>query len=134
MFEKPRSEKGFLTGRVVVIEDDDSVRRSLTMMLRARGFTVKVYRSGVELLSNRTPIDAHCMLVDYKMPRVDGLTLLSRLREAGNVTPALMMTGFFSSTLRGRALDAGYSEVLEKPMHSASLMSWISGTIAPAAA
>jgi two-component system response regulator FixJ len=103
------------------------------MMLRARGFTVEVYRSGVELLSNRTPIDAHCMLVDYKMPRVDGLTLLSRLREAGNVTPALMMTGFFSSTLIGRALDAGYSEVLEKPMHSASLMSWISGTIAPAA-
>ena len=122
-----------ITGRVVVIEDDENVRRSLTMVLRARGFAVEVFRSGVELLSNRTPIDAHCMIIDYKMPRIDGLALLSRLREAGNTTPALMMTGFFSTTLRDRALEAGFAEVLEKPMQGAPLMTWITETIKKAA-
>jgi FixJ family two-component response regulator len=122
-----------ITGRVVVIEDDENVRRSLTMVLRARGFAVEVYRSGIELLSNRTPIDAHCMIIDYKMPRIDGLTLLERLREAGNATPALMMTGFFSSTLRERALSVGYDDVLEKPMQGPTLLSWITETIKKAA-
>lgn len=126
-------DKRPITGRVVIIEDDENVRRSLTLVLRARGFAVEVYRSGVELLSNRTPIDAHCMIIDYKMPRVDGLALLERLRDAGNATPALMMTGFFSSTLRERALSVGYDDVLEKPMQGPTLLSWITETIKKAA-
>ena len=103
------------SGRIVLVEDDEDVRRSLTLLLRARGFTVEVYRSGVELLSNRVMPQADCFLIDYKMPKIDGLELLSRLRESGVLAPALMITGFFSNTLKARAEAAGYSDVIEKP-------------------
>lgn len=103
------------SGHIVLVEDDENVRRSLTLLLRARGFTVEVYRNAMELLTNRSMPRADCYLIDYKMPRMDGLDLIKRLRELGVVAPALMITGFFSNTLKARAEAAGFSDVIEKP-------------------
>ena len=96
--------------------------RSLNMLLRTRGCSVDVYSNGFELLERRKPHEADCLLIDYKMPRMDGLILLRLLRAKGDETPALMITGFFSHTLRAQALEAGYAEVLEKPTAPAILM------------
>ena len=110
------------SGKIVLVEDDDDVRRSLTLLLRARGFTVEVYRSGVELLSNRRLPDADCYVIDYKMPRIDGLELIAKLRAIGLTIPALLITGFFSNTLKARACEAGYHDVIEKPPLNRALM------------
>lgn len=117
-------------GRVVLIEDDDEVRRSLTLLLRARGFSVDVFRNGMEILSNRSLPQSDCMLIDYKMPGMNGLALLRKLREAGLQTPALMITGFFSNTLLQRAKDAGYSDVVEKPGLEKGLVNKIAALVA----
>ncbi|MEM0985250.1 MAG: response regulator [Pseudomonadota bacterium] len=101
--------------RVLLIEDDEDVRRSLTMMLRARGYALDVYESGLELLSTGYLPDADCILIDYKMPKINGLQLLTRLREAGFFAPALLITGFYSHELEQKARDAGYAAVIEKP-------------------
>jgi len=119
------SGRSFESKRIVLVEDDPDVRHSLTMLLRARGFTVDVYRSGIELLSNRHLPDADCMLIDYKMPRLDGLELIKRLRQAGSTIPALLITGFFSNTLNTRALEAGFNGIVEKPSIGDSLISEI---------
>lgn len=111
--------------RVVLVEDDEYVRRSLTMLLRARGLAIDVYRGGVEFLSNRGPHGAHCLLIDFKMPGIDGLTLLERLRYQGDVTPALLLTGFYSNTLKARALEIGFANVLEKPTPPGLLLNQI---------
>ena len=105
------------------------MRHSLTMLLRARGFSVDVYRSGIELLGNRHMPDADCMLIDYKMPRLDGLELIRRLRQAGSTIPALLITGFFSNTLSNRAKEAGFNGVVEKPSIGDSLISEIAGVM-----
>ncbi len=117
------------TGHIVIVEDDEDVRHSTTLMLRARGFTVDVYRSGSELLSNRFLPPADCLLIDYKMPRIDGLELLPRLRAAGLQAPALMITGFFSTTLRKRAQLAGYVDLVEKPAPALVLLEHIAAII-----
>lgn len=118
------------SGHIVLVEDDENVRRSLTLLLRARGFTVEVYRSPAELLTNRTLPKADCYLIDYKMPKMDGLDLIKRLRELGILTPALMITGFFSNTLKARAKDAGYADVIEKPPVGSALLDRLAAVMA----
>lgn len=118
------------SGHIILVEDDENVRRSLTLLLRARGFTVEVYRSAVELLTNRTLPKADCYLIDYKMPNMDGLDLIRRLRELGIKAPALMITGFFSNTLKARAEDAGYADVIEKPPVGSALLDCLNAVMA----
>lgn len=62
-----------------------------------------------------------CLLIDYKMPRIDGLELMRRTREINDQTPAIMITGFYSDSLQERALQVGYSSVVEKPSTPAVL-------------
>ncbi|MEO0881953.1 MAG: response regulator [Pseudomonadota bacterium] len=107
--------------RVLLIEDDQEVRRSLTLMLRARGYALDVYESGLALLAAGYLPQADCIIVDYKMPKVDGLQLLGRLRDAGLRAPALLITGFYSDKLDQRSRRAGYSRVLEKPVTADTL-------------
>ena len=115
--------------RLVLIEDDENVRRSTTMMLRARGYKVDAYRTGTEFLLNARDHGCDCLLIDYKMPRVDGLEVIRRLRGKQDTTPAIMITGFYSETLRTKALSAGFSDVLEKPTLPSSLVEMIQRTV-----
>ena len=100
--------------RVALVEDDEEVRYSLMMLLRSRGFAVDSYRNGMEILMNQPSLQVDCLLIDYKLPRFDGVDLLEKMRLAGDTTPAILITGFYSTTLKERALKAGYATVVEK--------------------
>ena len=115
--------------RLVLIEDDDNVRRSMTMVLRARGFPIDAYRSGTEFLLMRGQHGGDCLLIDYKMPRIDGLELMRRLRAIDDQTPAIMITGYYSDVLQARAISVGYSSIIEKPTRPAALIQLIRETI-----
>jgi FixJ family two-component response regulator len=66
--------------------------------------------------------DHFCLIADYLMPDLDGISLLGRLREQGWSGPALLITGHFDATLDKRAQAAGYSAVFEKPLRSEQLI------------
>lgn len=108
--------------RLALVEDDESVRRSMTMMLRARGFQIDAYRNGTEFLLMDGQHGADCLLIDYKMPRIDGLEVMRRVRALDDQTPAIMITGFYSTSLRERALSAGYANIVEKPTTPTALI------------
>jgi len=114
---------------ILLIEDHDEVRQSLTLVLRSNGYSVDAYRNGLELLSTRQSLSAQCALIDYKMPVVDGLELLTRLRARGFSKPALMITGVASTTLKARALAATFSGVLLKPLNPRELVEQIAAQI-----
>lgn len=118
-----------LSSRLVLVEDDENVRRSMTMLLRARGFQIDSYRSGTEFLMMQGQHGGDCLLIDYKMPRIDGLELMRRLRQKDDQTPGIMVTGFYSETLRNRALTAGYANILEKPSTPTILIEMIRETL-----
>lgn len=115
--------------RLVLIEDDENVRRSMTMFLRARGYQIDPYRSGTEFLMMRGQHGGDCLLIDYKMPRLDGLEVIKRLRQRDDTTPAIMITGFYSETLRQKALSNGFADVVEKPTTPDALISTIQNTL-----
>lgn len=118
------------SARLVLVEDDESVRRSMTMFLRARGFQLETYRSGTEFLLMQGQHGGDCLLIDYKMPRLDGLEVMRRVRRLNDPTPGIMITGFYSDSLRRRALEAGFDEVLEKTTDPNALIAMIDDVIA----
>ncbi len=125
----PRRDKPSALSRLVLVEDDENVRRSMTMLLRARGFHIDAYRNGTEFLLMNGQHGGDCLLIDYKMPRIDGLELMRRARNLNDQTPAIMITGYYSDSLKDRALAAGFANVLEKPSSPAMLEAMIEGVI-----
>lgn len=115
--------------RLILIEDDENVRRSTTMLLRARGFQIDAYRNASEFLMMSGDHGGDCLLIDYKMPRIDGLELMQRIRELNDQTPGIMVTGFYSDSLKQRAIDAGFTDVLEKPTTPSALETMIEAVL-----
>ena len=108
--------------KVALVDDDAAVRSSLRLLLTGRGYDVDVFAGGQAVLDAKLRDDHFCLLADYLMPDIDGISLLGKLRKQGWVQPALLITGQFDSSLDKRAEAAGYSAVFEKPLHSERLI------------
>ena len=108
--------------KVVLVDDDAAVRSSLKLLLAGRGYVVDVFVGGQAVLDANLSSDHFCLLADYLMPDIDGISLLSQLRKQGWLGPALLITGHFDSGLDKRAVAAGYSAVFQKPLHSDRLI------------
>lgn len=107
--------------RLLLVEDDAAVRRSLQLLFRARGFDVRAYATGAALLADPVARDASCIIADYRLEGTDGIEVLSRLRDRGWSGPAVLITAFPSADLAERALAHGFSQVLEKPFREHAL-------------
>jgi two-component system, LuxR family, response regulator FixJ len=107
---------------VLVVDDDDAVRSALKFALEVEGFNVRDYGSPVALLNdgNLPPFD--CLVVDYRMPVIDGLELVSLLRQRGVKAAAIIITGRSSKDLIAQADKMGIREVLEKPLADGALV------------
>lgn len=100
---------------VLLLEDDNGVRRSLQLLLEGRGFEVKAYTSAEALLGDPKVAIADCILADYRLSVSDGIAVLQTLRARGWTGPAILMTAFGTEELTARAKEAGFVEVLDKP-------------------
>ena len=100
---------------LLLLEDDNAVRRSLHLLLQGRGFDVKAYASADAFLADPQALNAGRLLADYRLGTSDGITVLQTLRQRGWMGPAILMTAFGSDDLATRAASAGFIEVLEKP-------------------
>jgi FixJ family two-component response regulator len=108
--------------RILLSEDDPAVRRSIQLLLVSRGYDVRAYTSASALLSDPLVHSASGLVADYRMPDVDGITMLKRLRAAGWRGAALLITGFNAREFARRAADEGYNAVLEKPLQDQELL------------
>lgn len=113
------------TALILLSDDDASVRRSLHLLLRSRGFGVLAYSSGTALLLDPQTQTGDCLVVDYLMPDIDGISILRQLRSAGWCGPAILITGHYADKLAARAQEAGFAAVLEKPLRDGVLVQTI---------
>ena len=110
---------------VHVVDDDDSVRRSVGFMLKTSGYKVHSYPSGSELLKDVKALDPGCILLDIRMPGMDGLEVQQALQDKGVSHPVIIMTGHGDIPLSVRAMKAGAIDFIEKPFEKAVLLSAI---------
>ena len=109
-------------GVVVVVEDDERLRDSFAVLLLAAGHQATTFGSAEELLEAGVPEGAACLLVDIRMPGMDGVALLEELRRRGDRTPAVVVTGHGDVPLAVRAMRAGASDFVEKPCGDEQLL------------
>ena len=107
---------------IYVVDDDQGVLGSLRFLLETDGFTVRTFRSGPALLDSVDEHPADCIVIDYKMPGMNGIDLSRQLRERGVKTPIVIITGYPDETISGRAAAVGVSHVVLKPHLEDSLI------------
>ncbi len=100
---------------LLLVEDEVSLVRGLEMGLEEAGYTVDVAYDGVEGEARALSTTYDLLVVDWMMPRQDGLTMVKRVREAGVQCPILMLTALTDVKDRVRGLDAGADDYLTKP-------------------
>lgn len=107
---------------VYVVDDDPAIRRSVGFMLKTSGYRVDAYESGAELLKRSAELDQGCILLDIRMPGMDGLDVQQALQERGVSLPVIIMTGHGDVTLAVRAMKAGAVDFIEKPFEKDALL------------
>jgi two-component system, LuxR family, response regulator FixJ len=117
---------------VHVVDDDAAVRRSLERLLDAAGFHVVSYQSPTAFLNAASGLSAGCVLLDIRMPGVDGLEVQSRLNRLRVNLPVIVMTGHGDVPSAVRAMKAGAVDFLEKPFDDETLLNAIGGAFAKA--
>ncbi len=107
---------------VYLVDDDDGVRRSVGFMLKTSGYQVQPFESGVEFLSQVKHLAPGIILLDIRMPEIDGLQVQSRLNERGVTYPVIIMTGHGDVDMAVKAMKAGAADFIEKPFEKMSML------------
>lgn len=114
-----------------LVDDDPAVRGALKFSLELEGFAVRAFDSGEALVGARELETPSCLLLDYRLPGIDGLSLLQQLRAKGQNCPAILITSNPPRRVRQRVRDAG-ATLVEKPLLGNCLTSAIRALVAAA--
>ena len=107
---------------VHIIDDEDSVRNSIGFMLQTTGYAVRLWPSGAAFLRELRNVEPGCILLDIRMPEIDGLQVQQHLNERGAALPVIVLTGHGDVTIAVRAMRGGAIDFLEKPFEADQLL------------
>lgn len=117
------------TPTVYVVDDDVSIRESLSSLIRAEGMMVEVFASPLDFLSLERLKDFACVVLDVRMPGLDGLSLQDELAHRGWEVPVIFITGHGDVPDAVRAMRAGAIDFLKKPFEDFALMHAITSAL-----
>src|SRR5687768_10452049 len=109
-------------GRVLLVDDDAGVRRALTRLLRSAGLDVESFPSAAALLETVDGDRPSCVVVDLRMPGLNGLQLQDELARRGLDLPLLFISGHADVPSSVRAMKGGAVDFLEKPVADDALI------------
>ena len=111
---------------VMIVDDDESVRRAARRLIKSYGFPVETFASADDFLASGRLSETACLVLDVQMPGLNGLELQSRLVAAGgHQVPIIFITAFSDENARAQALKAGALCYLVKPFEEADLLNSI---------
>jgi two-component system, LuxR family, response regulator FixJ len=106
-----------------IVDDDEAVRDSLSVLLESKGFKVRSFASALEFIGTAASLPRGCVIVDIRMPEMDGLELQQCLMDRGLDFPLIVITGHGDVQLAVRAMKAGAVDFIEKPFASEAILS-----------
>ena len=107
---------------VLVVDDNESVREVLTIMLSRRGYWCESATNGIEAMQIVKQSNFDAVITDLQMPEMDGIVLMRELRQHFSDLPVMVMTGQPDDSLVESAMSAGARELLSKPFEISELM------------
>ena len=125
MAKKKDSADGPPSPRVLVVDDEASIRDSLRMILEYEGYRVDEAASGAEALARAAEGRPDAVLLDVKMPEMDGLEVLSAFRERGYEMPVLIISGHGDVSTAVDATRRGAFDFFEKPLRRERVLVWL---------
>ena len=118
---------------VHIVDDEEVVRNSLAFLLSGAGFAVRVHESATAFLAIAPQITNGCLITDLRMPDMDGVELLQRLRDVDALLPAIVITGHGDVQMAVEAMKSGAIDFIEKPFGDDMIIESISRAASRAA-
>lgn len=109
--------------RVAVVDDEESVRKALSRLIRSAGFEVESFASGTEYLNSLQVKKPDCLVIDLHMPVLNGIDVLNKMSEQDIKIPTIVITGFDGVGMTQRVISAGALTCLHKPVDDELLIS-----------
>ena len=107
---------------VLVVDDDESVRRAMRRLLMSNGYRVRTFESAEDLLLSSLVCDKACLLLDIRLPGISGLELYTKIAASGVKCPVIFMTAHDDSQWPDKTKEAGAVAFLRKPFGEQSLL------------
>ena len=114
---------------ISIVDDDDSLRNSLDNLIRSVGFRAQGFPSAEAFLSSDQVHDTACLILDVRLPGMNGLELQRRIAGANWRIPIIFITSHADGDARARALEAGAVDYLYKPFREEQLLNAIDAAI-----
>lgn len=115
---------------VYIVDDDEAVRESLSVLLETCAYNVHSYGSAPEFLTAAPGLPLGCLIVDIRMPEMDGFELQRRLNDLSLAFPVIVVTGHGDVPLAVRAMKAGALDFIEKPFSSQAILASVEAALA----
>ena len=112
-----------------VVDDDESVRDTLSSLIRSAGYHCAVFRSAEAFLESGRLTETHCMVLDVRMPGMSGPDLQVRLREMNRALPVIFVTGCPDDKVRARVLRNRTTAYLDKPFSDDDLLGTVDAAL-----
>ena len=110
---------------IAIVDDDAAMREALGDLLQVAGLSSRTYASAADFLDDYAPGQFDLVITDLRMPKIDGVELLRRLRATTSAPPAIVVTSTAGAATRARAVEMGAVACLTKPVADEALLNLI---------
>lgn len=116
------TEPAVSTPSVFVIDDDQSIRHAMELLMRSVGISCRIFHSAGDFLDVYGPDLAGCVVLDIRMPGISGLELQDKLASLGSTLPIIFITGYGDVPMAVEAMQKGAFDFIEKPFRDQELL------------
>jgi two-component system, LuxR family, response regulator FixJ len=117
-----KAEVAVSAATIYVVDDDDGMRRALSLLLNTVGYKTAAFASPKEFLDKFQPDTAGCLVLDIRMPGMSGLELQQHLNRMGSMLPVIFITGHGDVPMAVQAMKEGAFEFVQKPFRDQDLL------------